>query len=94
MGEPTVRATWRARRCDLYSITHGLLAGLPVDAVVTTNYDRLFEAAWEGAQAEFAVLPYETVASERFVLKLHGDVRFTCVSLSFHVVSRCVTVVV
>lgn len=74
MGEPTVRATWRARRCDLYSITHGLLAGLPVDAVVTTNYDRLFEAAWEGAQAEFAVLPYETVASERFVLKLHGDV--------------------
>ena len=44
---------------SLYSLTHGLLAGLPVAAVVTTNYDELFEAAWRGAQADFNVLPYE-----------------------------------
>ena len=41
---------------SLYSLTHGLLAGLPVAAVVTTNYDELFEAAWRGAQADFNVL--------------------------------------
>ena len=34
-----------------YSITHGLLAGLRLQAVVTTNYDTLFEAACAGAQA-------------------------------------------
>jgi len=33
-----------------YSLAHGLLAGLPVSAVVTTNYDDLFEKAWHGAQ--------------------------------------------
>ncbi|KAL1510512.1 hypothetical protein AB1Y20_006816 [Prymnesium parvum] len=60
---------------DLYSLTHGLLAGLPVNAVVTTNYDSLFEKAWDGAAAKYTVLPYETQPSERFILKLHGDVR-------------------
>ena len=35
-----------------YSITHGLLAGLPVNAVVTTNYDALFETAWRAADKE------------------------------------------
>ncbi len=57
-----------------YSVTHGLLASLPVSAVVTTNYDSLFESAWRGAQVEFNVLPYETRPSDRFILKLHGDV--------------------
>ena len=60
---------------SLYSLTHGLLAGLPVAAVVTTNYDELFEAAWRGAQADFNVLPYEVHEADRFILKLHGDVR-------------------
>ena len=60
---------------NLYSVTHGLLAGLPVNAVVTTNYDSLFEKAWDAAQAQYTVLPYQTQSSERFILKLHGDVR-------------------
>ena len=59
---------------ELYSITHGLLAGLPISAAVTTNYDSLFERAWRAADKEFNVLPYETEPSERFILKLHGDV--------------------
>ena len=33
-----------------YSITHGLLAGMRLQAVVTTNYDTLFEAACAGAR--------------------------------------------
>ena len=57
-----------------YSITHGLLAGLPTSAVVTTNYDRLFETAWRAADKAFSVLPYETQPSDRFILKLHGDI--------------------
>jgi hypothetical protein len=48
-----------------YSLSHGLLAGLPVTAVVTTNYDTLFEEAWRGAQADFHVLPYETGGADR-----------------------------
>ena len=58
----------------LYSMTHGLLAGLPVAAVVTTNYDALFECAWRAAGTRFTVLPYENQPSDKFVLKLHGDV--------------------
>jgi hypothetical protein len=58
----------------LYSMTHGLLAGLPVAAVVTTNYDALFECAWRAAGTRFTVLPYESQPSDKFVLKLHGDV--------------------
>lgn len=58
----------------LYSITHALLAGLPVSAVVTTNYDELFESAWRAADADFNVLPYETHPSAKYILKLHGDV--------------------
>ena len=60
---------------QLYSITHGLLAGLPVADVVTTNYDALFERAWAAADAQFNVLPYETEPSDRYILKLHGDIR-------------------
>jgi len=60
---------------ELHSLAHGLLAGLPVEAVVTTNYDELFEAAWRGAASDFKVLPYEADARSRFVLKLHGDLR-------------------
>eukprot|EP00966_Prymnesium_polylepis_P178765 4139587-Prymnesium_polylepis.1 len=41
---------------ELYSVTHGLLAGLPTTAVVTTNYDTLFEKAWDAAQARYTVL--------------------------------------
>ena len=58
-----------------YSITHGLLAGLPISACVTTNYDNLFETAWRAADKQFNVLPYETQPSDRFILKLHGDLQ-------------------
>jgi hypothetical protein len=53
-----------------YSLSHGLLASLPVTAVVTTNYDTLFEEAWRGAQADFHVLPYETGEADRWTAPL------------------------
>jgi hypothetical protein len=40
-----------------YSITHGLLAGMRLQAVVTTNYDTLFEAACAGAQLQSRAPP-------------------------------------
>jgi len=61
---------------EAYSLTHGLLAGLRLSAVVTTNYDELFEAAMRGAQVRYNKLPYDPASAEAdaFVLKLHGDV--------------------
>jgi hypothetical protein len=63
-------------RAAHYGLSHGLLAGLPVGQVVTTNYDTLFEAASTAAQQPPAVLPYETVSAphQRWLLKLHGSV--------------------
>ena len=58
-----------------HALSHALLAGLPVSAVVTTNYDQLFESAWRAAKADFNVLPYETQPAEKYILKLHGDLR-------------------
>jgi hypothetical protein len=40
-----------ALRGNHYSLGHALLAGLPVREVITTNYDRLFDAAWDAATA-------------------------------------------
>jgi hypothetical protein len=64
-----------------YSLTHALLAGLPVREAVTTNYDQLFEAAWsEGEEGKEAVskppvLPYAIGPDlDRWLLKLHGCV--------------------
>lgn len=62
-------------RTKRYSLSHALLAGLPVGEVVTTNYDTLFEAASRAAGRPPAVLPYESAAAgERWLLKLHGCV--------------------
>lgn len=59
-----------------YGLSHALLAALPVEEVVTTNYDRLFELASEATGRRTAVLPYETAADcERWLLKMHGCVR-------------------
>jgi hypothetical protein len=51
-------ARLRALACELvardrhhYALMHALLAALPVTQAVTTNYDRLFETAWEAAAA-------------------------------------------
>jgi hypothetical protein len=64
-----------------YSLTHALLAGLPVREAVTTNYDQLFEAAWsEGEEGKEEVrkppvLPYAIGPDlDRWLLKLHGCV--------------------
>jgi hypothetical protein len=62
----------------VHSLQHQLLASLPVTAVVTTNYDGLFEDAWAAALPDgekFSVLPGTTDATpDRWLLKLHGSV--------------------
>lgn len=58
-----------------YSLAHALVAGLPVNEIVTTNYDELFERAAADAGREVAVLPYQTVRGrQRWLLKMHGCV--------------------
>ncbi len=56
-----------------YSLSHAMLATLPAEQVVTTNYDQLYERASEAIRRPVAVLPYESVKSgDRWVLKMHG----------------------
>ncbi len=58
------------------SLSHYLVASLPITEAATTNYDTLFETAWQAATgAAPAVLPRQqaTASSERWLLKLHGD---------------------
>lgn len=58
-----------------HALTHGLLASLPVDEVITTNYDDLFERASTAADRECTVLPSGDVArGQRWLLKMHGCV--------------------
>ena len=60
---------------DCYSLSHSLLASLPVSEVVTTNYDKLFEKASEDARRPVAVLPHTSPrGGDRWLLKLHGSV--------------------
>lgn len=64
-----------ARRLEThyYGVGHGLLAALPVEEAVTTNYDQLFEMASAAAGRRTAVLPYNSAAGcERWLLKMHG----------------------
>jgi len=60
--------------CDHYSLLHGLLAGVPHDAAVTTNSDLCYDLACEAAGKDLTVLPYEPASNKRWLLKLHGDV--------------------
>jgi hypothetical protein len=54
------------------SLTHFLLAGLPVCEVVTTNYDDLFERA-SASICDVSVLPHRPQPkAPRWILKLHG----------------------
>lgn len=66
----------QARRETAPSLLHGLLAGLDVDHVVTTNYDLLYEKAVEAAGRGIeSVMPWASaLGAERWILKLHGDV--------------------
>jgi hypothetical protein len=58
-----------------HALTHGLLASLPVDEVITTNYDDLFERASLAADRACTVLPSGDVArGQRWLLKMHGCV--------------------
>ncbi len=55
------------------SLCHCILASLPVEEAITTNYDRLFERAWTPHRTELRVLPYQSVAHGKpWLLKLHG----------------------
>lgn len=57
------------------SLAHVLTAGLPVQEVVTTNYDELFERASAGAGRPATVVPYSAASNAgRWMLKLHGSV--------------------
>jgi hypothetical protein len=55
------------------SLSHTLLASLPVSEIATTNYDQLFEQACDGTKRPVAVLPYESARDRsRWLLKMHG----------------------
>jgi SIR2-like domain len=61
-----------------YGLGHSLLASLPVNEIVTTNYDTLFERASRDAERPLTVLPYEPDPDQkRWLLKLHGCVEHT-----------------
>lgn len=64
-----------SERATHYSLAHALLAALPVDEVVTTNYDTLFEQASSATHRPVTVLPYSRLSEgHRWLLKMHGCV--------------------
>ena len=54
------------------SLSHALLASLPISEAVTTNYDMLLQRAAEDARRPFGVLPYNPALHDRWLLKMHG----------------------
>jgi hypothetical protein len=57
-----------------YALAHALVADLPVQEFVTTNYDQLVEMAACDIGREMKVLPFEEPTPGRpWLLKLHGD---------------------
>ncbi len=57
-----------------YALAHALIADLPVQEFVTTNYDPLVELAAADIGRELSVLPYDEAQPGRpWLLKLHGD---------------------
>jgi hypothetical protein len=58
-----------------FTLLHALLASLPTDKAVTTNFDTLFEDAVVAAGEAIAVLPTAVPEEfERWLLKLHGSI--------------------
>lgn len=58
-----------------HSLSHALLAALPVEEVVTTNYDLLFEQASAAAGFPVRVLPERPRREDRrWLLKMHGSI--------------------
>jgi hypothetical protein len=73
MGEPFAAAVKAELSTSTYSLTHGLLASLPVREFVTTNFDTLLETAAKTPGNELSVVPGSPVsASSRILVKLHG----------------------
>lgn len=65
------RVAERIQQSHHYSLAHGLLASLPSQEAVTTNFDQLYEVA----AGNIAVLPKDPRESGgRLLLKLHGSV--------------------
>jgi hypothetical protein len=57
-----------------YALAHALIADLPVQEFVTTNYDPLVELAAADIGRDLSVLPFEDAVPGRpWLLKLHGD---------------------
>jgi hypothetical protein len=57
-----------------YALAHALIADLPVQEFVTTNYDPLVEQAAADIGRQVRVLPFEEAApGAPWLLKLHGD---------------------
>jgi hypothetical protein len=57
-----------------YALAHALVADLPVQEFVTTNYDPLVELAASGIGRTLSVLPFDEAEPGRpWLLKLHGD---------------------
>ncbi|MGY2128564.1 SIR2 family protein [Blastococcus sp. SYSU DS0617] len=57
-----------------YALAHALVAGLPVQEFVTTNYDPLVEQAANDVGRGLRVLPFEQARpGAPWLLKLHGD---------------------
>jgi hypothetical protein len=57
-----------------YALAHALIADLPVQEFVTTNYDPLVELAATDIGREVKVLPFDDPApGAPWLLKLHGD---------------------
>jgi SIR2-like domain len=57
-----------------YALAHALIADLPVQEFVTTNYDPLVELAAADIGRDLSVLPFDEAEPGRpWLLKLHGD---------------------
>jgi hypothetical protein len=73
MGDATARVILDASK--RFALNHALLASLPVQEIVTTNYDDLFERASAVVGRPCARIPGDAVSpGERFILKMHGCV--------------------
>jgi hypothetical protein len=60
---------------DRLALMHQLVASIPIDEAVTTNYDLCLENAFADAGSEMRVLPRQPVAgARRWMVKLHGSV--------------------
>jgi hypothetical protein len=68
-------ADYMRARAARSALGHGLLAQLPVEELITTNYDDLFERASLAAGHPITVLPgTQAEAGTRWILKMHGCV--------------------